>query len=132
MNKNLDLLNIEVGTFERVKHVLTLKISKSQFRYDSINELNELKLPNENFLPVKSIQEKDNNVIIEYLLSNDAMSLKEIPKQRKAIKTAIAKRIMEQDVLSDNTYNISMNPANIWYYPMNKVWYAYRANESMP
>ena len=56
MNKNLDLLNIEVGTFERVKHVLTLKISKSQFRYDSINELNELKLPNENFLPVKSIQ----------------------------------------------------------------------------
>ena len=58
--------------------------------------------------------------------------MKEIPKQRKAIKTAIAKRIMEQDVLSDNTYNISMNPANIWYYPMNKVWYAYRANESMP
>ena len=74
MNKNLDLLNIEVGTFERVNHVLTLKMSKSQFRYDSINELNELKLPNENFLPVKSIQEKDNNVIIEYLLSNDAMS----------------------------------------------------------
>ncbi len=34
--------------------------------------------------------------------------------------------------LADSQYHIALNPANLWYYPMQHVWYAYRANELMP
>ena len=48
--KNFELLNIEVGTFKRLNDKLILKIDKSQFRYDSLAELNEIKNQSENFL----------------------------------------------------------------------------------
>lgn len=39
---------------------------------------------------------------------------------------------MAQHVVADSQYHIALNPANLWYYPMQHVWYAYRANELMP
>ncbi|MDN6653787.1 MAG: conjugal transfer protein, partial [Lactobacillus sp.] len=130
--KDLELLNIEVGTFKRVNDKLTLKIDQSQFRYDSLAELNELKTQEPNFLHLQNIVEQDSQVVLTYGLSKEAKSLKHLPTEKKAIRTAIAKQIMTQDVLRDGKYHISLNPANIWYYPMTNVWYAYRANELMP
>lgn len=130
--KDLELLNIEVGTFKRVNDKLTLKIDQSQFRYDSLAELNEVKVQEPNFLHLQNIVEQDSQVVLTYGLSKEAKSLKHLPTEKKAIRTAIAKQIMTQDVLSDGKYHISLNPANIWYYPMTNVWYAYRANELMP
>ncbi|MDM5142980.1 hypothetical protein ICE98_00051 [Lactococcus lactis] len=43
VKKKYDLLNIEIGTFKRSNDKLSIKIDKSQFRYDSLSELNELK-----------------------------------------------------------------------------------------
>lgn len=130
--KNFELLNIEVGTFKRLNDKLILKIDKSQFRYDSLAELNEIKNQSENFLDLQDIVEKESQVVLTYGLSKNAKSLKDLPKEKKAIRTAIAKRIMEQDVLENTQFHVSLNPANVWYYPMNHVWYAYRANELMP
>ena len=50
MSKDLELLNIEVGTFKRIKDKLTLELDRSQFRYDNISELNELKKETPTFL----------------------------------------------------------------------------------
>ena len=132
VKKKYDLLNIEIGTFKRSNDKLSIKIDKSQFRYDSLSELNELKKHQENFIDLDSIVEQENQVILTYKLSKNAKSLKELTKEKKAIRTSIAKRIMNQDILKDDTYRISLNPANIWYYPMNHVWYVYKANEAMP
>ena len=35
MKQNIELLNIEVGTFKRVGQKLSIKIDRNQFRYDS-------------------------------------------------------------------------------------------------
>lgn len=131
-NKHFELSNIEVGTFKRLNERLTLKIDQSQFRYDSISELNEVKDETPNFLPLREIIEQDNHVLLTYGLSKEAKSLKHLPKEKKAIRTAIARTIMEELVINNNRYHVSLNPANIFYYPMSHVWYAYRANELMP
>ena len=39
VKKKYDLLNIEIGTFKRSNDKLSIKIDKSQFRYDSLSEL---------------------------------------------------------------------------------------------
>ena len=40
--QDLQLLNIEVGTFKRADNQLTLDMERKLFRYDRISELNEL------------------------------------------------------------------------------------------
>lgn len=132
MSKDLELLNIEVGTFKRLKDRLTLELDRSQFRYDNISELNELKKETPNFLQLLNIVEQDERVVLTYALPDRVKSLKSLPHENKAIRTAIAKEIMAQDVITDSEFHIALNPANIWYFPMRHVWYAYRANELMP
>lgn len=130
--KDIELLNIEVGTFRRLNNKISIKIDKTQFRYENIAELNELKKPEPNFLDLENIVENHGQVELTYKLSNQLKSLKNLPKEKKAIRVSIAKKIMEQNILSETNYHVSLNPANMWYYPMNNVWYAYRANELMP
>lgn len=132
MKQNIELLNIEVGTFKRVGQKLSIKIDRNQFRYDSIIELNELKKTTPEFLPLVNIAEQEKQIELTYQLPSELKSLKNIGKENKAIKTAVAKAIMEQDILSKTNYHVSLNPANIWYYPMSHIVYAYRANELMP
>lgn len=64
MSKDLELLNIEVGTFKRIKDKLTLELDRSQFRYDNISELNELKKETPNFLRLLNIVEQDERVVL--------------------------------------------------------------------
>ncbi len=132
MSKANQLLNIEVGTFKRQGNKLILELNHNQFRYDQLSELNELKQADSNFLQLVNVVEQDQKVVLTYTLPDKVRSLKELPHENKAIRSAIAKEIMSQDVVTDSQYHIALNPANLWYYPMQHVWYAYRANELMP
>lgn len=132
MSKANQLLNIEVGTFKRQGNKLILELNHNQFRYDQLSELNELKQADSNFLQLVNLVEQDQKVVLTYTLPDKVKSLKELPHENKAIRSAIAKEIMSQDVVTDSQYHIALNPANLWYYPMRHVWYAYRANELMP
>lgn len=132
MSKANQLLNIEVGTFKRQGNKLILELNHNQFRYDQLSELNELKQADPNFLQLVNVVEQDQKVVLTYTLPDKVRSLKELPHENKAIRSAIAKEIMSQDVVTDSQYHIALNPANLWYYPMQHVWYAYRANELMP
>jgi hypothetical protein len=132
MSKPNQLLNIEVGTFKRQGNKLILELNHSQFRYDQLSELNELKQTDSNFLQLVNVVEQDQKVVLTYTLPDKVKSLKELPYENKAIRSAIAKEIMAQNVVADSQYHIALNPANLWYYPMKHVWYAYRANELMP
>ncbi|KGI00294.1 conjugal transfer protein [Oenococcus oeni] len=130
--KDLELFNIEVGTFKRKQNKLILELDRSQFRYDKISELNELKKEIPNFLQLINIIEQDQKVSLTYALPERVKPLKELPRKNKAIRTAIAKEIVNQDVTRKSQEHVALNPANLWYYPMQHVWYAYRANELMP
>jgi hypothetical protein len=132
MSKSNQLLNIEVGTFKRQGNKLILELNHNQFRYDQLSELNELKQADANFLQLVNVVEQDQKVVLTYTLPDKVRSLKELPHENKAIRAAIAKEIMAQKVVADSQYHIALNPANLWYYPMQHVWYAYRANELMP
>lgn len=132
MSKPNQLLNIEVGTFKRQGNKLILELNHSQFRYDQLSELNELKRTDSNFLQLVNVVEQDQKVVLTYTLPDKVKSLKELPHENKAIRSAIAKEIMAQHVVNDSQYHVALNPANLWYYPMKHVWYAYRANELMP
>ena len=85
VKKKYDLLNIEIGTFKRSNDKLSIKIDKSQFRYDSLSELNELKKHQENFIDLDSIVEQENQVILTYKLSKNAKSLKELIREKKQL-----------------------------------------------
>ncbi|QOP54170.1 conjugal transfer protein (plasmid) [Levilactobacillus brevis] len=132
MSKANQLLNIEVGTFKRQGNKLILELNHNQFRYDQLSELNELKQADSNFLQLVNVVERDQKVVLTYTLPDKVKSLKALPHENKAIRSAIAKEIMSQDVVTDSQYHIALNPANLWYYPMQHVWYAYCANELMP
>ncbi|MDN6735715.1 MAG: conjugal transfer protein, partial [Tetragenococcus koreensis] len=132
MKKHTQLLNIEVGTFTKEENQLSLKLEKNQFRYDHIAELDEMKKNNSNFLRLTNIIEQDNDILLIYEVPSELHSLKSLSKENKAIRTSIAKTIIKQDILNSTNYHVSLNPSNIWFYPMNHVYYAYRANEAMP
>ncbi|MDE3289457.1 type VII secretion protein EssB/YukC [Lacticaseibacillus paracasei] len=132
MSKSNQLLNIEVGTFKRQGNKLILELNHNQFRYDQLSELNELKQTDSKFLQLVNVVEQDQKVVLTYTLPDKVRSLKELPHENKAIRSAIAKEIMAQNVVNDSQYHVALNPANLWYYPMQHVWYAYRANELMP
>ena len=131
----MNLFNFEFGTFQQKDNDLILKIDKNRFSYDKLHELDDIKKGNPFFLKVKEIKEKDNQVIIQYLIPNEYKNLLQIKREPKAIKTAIAKQIINDDILSNLKNSIeyvSLNPANIWYLPMKNVKYAYQANNLMP
>ncbi|MDN6145943.1 MAG: conjugal transfer protein [Tetragenococcus koreensis] len=132
MKKHTQLFNIEVGTFTKEEDQLILKLEKSQFRYDHISELDEMKKTSSNFLHLTNIIEQDNNILLIYEVSSELRSLKNLSKENKAIRTSIAKTIIKQDILNTTNYHISLNPSNLWFYPMKHVYYVYRANEAMP
>ena len=90
MNKKLNYLNIEVGTFEQIKTTLTLKLDRTRFQFDRIEELNALKQQEAPFLELKQISEQGKSVIFQYEVPSEAKNLKSILKEPKSIRTAIA------------------------------------------
>lgn len=91
MSKLNQLLNIEVGTFKRQGNKLILELNHNQFRYDQLSELNELKQADAKFLQLVNVVEQDQKVVLTYTLPDKVRSLKDLPHENKAIRSAIAK-----------------------------------------
>lgn len=131
----MNLFNFEFGTFEQKDNQLRLKIDENKFNFDKLHELNDIKKDNSLFLEVKEIKIENNQVVIQYIIPKEYKNLIQIKHEPKAIKTAIAKQIINDDILNNLEHSIeyvSLNPANLWYFPMKNVKYAYRANNLMP
>lgn len=109
MSKLNQLLNIEVGTFKRQGNQLILELNHNQFRYDQLSELNELKQADSKFLQLVNVVEQDQKVVLTYTLPDKVRSLKDLPHENKAIRSAIAKKIMAQKVVADSQYHIALN-----------------------
>ena len=131
MRTKKNLFNFELGTFERMGDELTLTLKRDKFRYDNIAELKRLKQDQAHSLKLATILEQGDSVVLNYTIPNGAMPLKDISKENKAIRTSIAKAILDTDI-ENNEFNVSLNPSNVWYYPMSNVWYAYKATQDMP
>ncbi|VDH09430.1 membrane TMS [Lactiplantibacillus plantarum] len=110
-DKSNELLNIEVGTFKRARNKLILELNHNQFRYDQLSELNELKEADANFLQLVNVVEQGQKVVLTYTLPDKVRSLKNLPHENKAIRSAIAKEIMAQKVVNDSQYHIALNPS---------------------
>lgn len=133
---NNRLYNIEFGTFLIKKNKITLPIAKQLFSVESIEELNrtvQKTEQNELFLPIEKIDEYNSSYIFTYQVDFGILrNLKTIKQESLSVRLSIAKSIMKQDIL--NSYNgyVSIYPANIWYYPMRTVKYAYHGSYDMP
>jgi hypothetical protein len=126
------LLNIEVGTFKVRGQELELALDRNKFLYDDLKEINSIKKDEAPFLQTKNVSEKNGKVILAYKIPDHYHCLKDVKFENKAIRASLAKEIMNQDILNESIYHVSLNPKNIWYYPMNHIKYAYRATDLMP
>lgn len=110
---------------------IIFSISKELFSLDTYKPLDEIKAEMGNepfFLPIEKVEEENKSYLLTYPVDFGTFkNLKAIKSESPAIRLAIAKTIMKQDIL--NTYNgyVSVYPANIWYHPMRTVKYAYRS-----
>ena len=128
------LYNIEFGSFMTQKDKIVFSISKELFSLETQKSLDEIKAEMGDepyFLPIEKAEEEDRSYLLTYPVDFGTFkNLKAIKLESPAIRLAIAKTIMEQDIL--NTYHgyVSVYPANIWYHPMRTVKYAYRSKHA--
>ncbi|MBC2069295.1 hypothetical protein [Listeria booriae] len=114
------------------KETVQFELPKTQFRIDSLTELASIKEDKPRFLPVVAIEESEKHIQITYQVVENTEMLLHIKNELEAVKLAIAKTILEQDVLAETEQYVSLHPATIYYKPMSSVYYTYRATERMP
>lgn len=124
------LYNIEAGSFITQKNKIVLSISKQIFldSEESLSKFTEME-QDKLFLPIEKTEENDISYLLTYQVDfENFRNLKSVKSESPAVRLAISKTIMEQDIL--NTYDayVSVYPANIWYHPMHTVKYAYRGH----
>jgi len=126
------LYNIEFGSFTTQDNKILFSISKQLFFLDSEKSLNEMIAETEDkelFLPVEKAEEDKAHYLLTYQVDFATFkNLKSIKSESPAVRFAIAKTIMEQDILNHYNGSVSVYPANIWYHPMSTVKYAYRGD----
>jgi len=127
------LTNFEFGSVKVAKDQVSIQIPKSHFKYDSLNELNDIKSDRINFLSVLDIQEneKSNRVEFYYEIPKGLIPFYKIKNEDLIVKLSILKQIVEDDVLSSNQF-VSIHPSTLFYRPMKTVKYTYLANDLMP
>lgn len=139
MSNDKMLYNFDFGTVQVNENDVRIKISKEQFQIQNKNASNFEYLPtddNDSFLDKEKIVEEDNNYVFIYDKSSLSLkSLIEIKDEEYPVKVSIAEEILEKDILNEYIYEdiyISLNPATMFYYPMQKVKYTYAGNPYMP
>lgn len=131
----MKLTNFEFGSIKIVKNQVLIQIPKSEFKYDSLNELDDIKNENPNFIPIMDIQEieKNNRVQLSYEIPKGFSPFYKIKNEDLIVKLSIAKTIIEDDVLGEDENNfVSIHPSTLFYRPMSTVKYTYMANNLMP
>lgn len=138
MAKAQKIYNFDFGTVEINNDEIQLKISKDQFQnQNNLTRIEELITDsNDNFLPIeKVIEEKNSYIYIYKKIIKSLKPLNEIKSEEYPVKASIAETILKQDVLNEYAHDdvyISLNPATIFYYPMETVRYTYAGNQFMP
>ncbi|SFH83647.1 hypothetical protein [Pisciglobus halotolerans] len=136
MNKPFKIYNFEFGTLTDEKSTVKIEMENSQFTYDNIDEIKELPIKKDSlFLDFKGIKESETTVSFLYEKGSVLKNLNTIKKEAYPVKVSIVEEILKQDILQKYSHTdlyISLNPATIYYYPMNTVRYTYAANRFMP
>ncbi|MFL2138956.1 hypothetical protein [Desemzia sp. FAM 23991] len=136
MNKPFKIYNFEFGTLTDEKNTVKIEMENSQFTYDNIDEIKELPIKKDPlFLDFKGIKESETTVSFLYEKGSALKNLNTIKKEAYPVKVSIVEEILKQDILQKYKHTdlyISLNPATLYYYPMNTVRYTYAANRFMP
>lgn len=136
MNKPFKIYNFEFGTLTDEKSTVKIEMENSQFTYDNIDEIKELPIKKDPlFLGFKGIKESETTVSFLYEKGSALKNLNTIKKEAYPVKISIVEEILKQDILQKYKHTdlyISLNPATLYYYPMNTVRYTYAANRFMP
>lgn len=136
MNKPFKIYNFEFGTLTDEKSTVKIEMENSQFTYDNIDEIKELPIKKDPlFLDFKGVKESETTVSFLYEKGSALKNLNTIKKEAYPVKVSIVEEILKQDILQKYKHTdlyISLNPATLYYYPMNTVRYTYAANRFMP
>lgn len=99
----MKITNFEYGSVEIRRDKVTLQIPKTNFKYDNINELNEIQNEREDFLELSSFEESENKerVVFQYILPKDLKSLQKIKTEDLIVKLSIAIAILKRDPLNE-------------------------------
>uniref|UniRef100_UPI003450757D hypothetical protein n=1 Tax=Carnobacterium sp. TaxID=48221 RepID=UPI003450757D len=136
MKNKFNIYQFEFGTITQEETTIKIEIENSQFSHDTLKEITELPT-NEDplFLDIETVKEAENSIIYQYKKSNLLKNLTTIKNEAYPVKLSIAQEILKQDILQkyiEEDIYISLNPATIYYHPMQTVLYTYSANRFMP
>lgn len=134
--KQVKVYNFEFGTITDEAESVKIDMDSNQFNHDTIAELKEqgITANDDLFLPLTDIKESEATVSFYYKKTKKLTNVIEIKKEEYPVKISIAEKIVEADILNkyEDDVFISLNPATLYYYPMNTVTYTYTANKYMP
>jgi len=132
--KQFRVYNFEFGTIKETTDTVKFEMDSNQFTHDKIAEISEFQLNvREEFLSLVDIKESDTQVILQFDKSSKLTNLTKIKNEAYPVKISIAQEILEEDILGKYTdYYVSLNPATLYYHPMQTVRYTYLANRFMP
>lgn len=136
MKKPFNIYQFEFGTITQEETTIKIEIENSQFSHDTLKEITELSTKKDPlFLDIETVKEAENSIIYHYKKSNLLKNLTTIKNEAYPVKLSIAQEILKQDILQQyikKDIYISLNPATIYYHPMQTVLYTYSANRFMP
>lgn len=136
MKNKLKIYNFDFGTITDQEQTIKFEMNSNQFTYDSINEIQDLSVHTDPlFLEIESYKESDTFIQLFFKKTSGLSNLITIKKEEYPVKISIAQKILEQDILNkyiNEDIYISLNPATIYYHPMETVRYTYAGNKFMP
>lgn len=132
--KQFRVYNFEFGTIKETNDTVKFEMDSHQFTHDKIAEISEFQLSDrEEFLPLVDVKESDTQVMLQFDKSAKLTNLTKIKNEAYPVKISIAQEILEEDILGKySDYYVSLNPATMYYHPMQTVRYTYLANRFMP
>lgn len=137
MSKDIKIYDFDFGTVKEEKEIVKLEIDSTQFDRTDLLDLKETvsNLDMSSFLELTDVKEAENEVFYYFQRSNVLKNLTQIKNEAYPVKISIAEKILTDDILQEfgksNLY-VSLNPATLYYYPMQTVKYTYIANNNMP
>jgi len=134
--KDFRVYNFDFGTITENQNEIKIDMEIDQFTHTNTQEItNNMSEQNQSLLPLENIKESENYLSLYYRKSDKLKNLTQIKHEEYPVKISIAKQILEDDILEkyakDNIF-ISINPATVYYYPMQTVRYTYTGNQFMP
>lgn len=130
------IYQFDFGTITEKEKRITIDIEQTQFTFESIREIMDLSTKNDPlFLEIQDIVTSETSLLFHFKKSEQFKNLTTIKNEEYPVKLSIAQQILEQNILEkyqDEDIFISLNPATIYYYPMETIRYSYSGNRLMP